>query len=206
MDEAPGRTVVRCDWAGSLLMTRYHDDEWGAPVFDDQRLFEFLSLEGAQAGLSWETILKKREGYRAAFDNFAIPAVAAYGPENVERLLANAGIVRNRAKIRSTVNNARATLAIQHEYSSFSRFLWRFVGQRPKVNRWRVLSEIPTTTAESDEMSKALKRAGFSFVGSTICYAFMQATGMVNDHTVDCFRYEPLARLAASMGGPEPAQ
>ena len=205
MEEEPGTTMTRCAWAGSPLMTRYHDDEWGAPVFDDQRLFEFLCLEGAQAGLSWETILKKRDHYRAAFDNFDIPLVAAYGPQNVEQLLANPGIVRNRAKIHAVIQNARATLALQEEYGSLSRFLWQFVGQRPSVNQWRALAEIPAHTTLSDEMSKALKRRGFSFVGSTICYAFMQATGMVNDHTVDCFRYQPLAQLAASLPGSEPA-
>lgn len=199
MDDTPERMVVRCAWAGSPLMTGYHDNEWGAPVFDDQRLFEFLSLEGAQAGLSWETILKKRDHYRAAFENFDIPVVASYSPEKVEQLLANPGIVRNRAKIQSVIHNARAALALQQEYGSFSRFLWQFVGQRPMVNQWRALAEIPATTAQSDEMSKALKRLGFSFVGSTICYAFMQATGMVNDHTIDCFRYEPLAELAATI-------
>ena len=198
MEKTQGRTVVRCAWAGSPLMTRYHDEEWGAPVFDDQRLFEFLSLEGAQAGLSWETILKKRDGYRSAFDRFDIPVVASYGPEKVEQLLADPGIVRNRAKIQSVIHNARAALALQQEYGGLSRFLWQFVGERPRVNQWRALSEIPAKTAESDEMSKALKRAGCSFVGSTICYAFMQATGMVNDHTIDCFRYEPLVQLAAS--------
>ena len=180
-------------------MTRYHDEEWGMPVFDDQRLFEFLSLEGAQAGLSWETILKKREHYRAAFANFNINLIASYGAETVESLLTDPGIVRNRAKIHSVIHNARAVLAIQQEYGSFSRYIWQFVGERPRVNQWRALSEIPAKTAQSDVMSKALKRRGLSFIGSTICYAFMQATGMVNDHTVDCFRYEPLAQLAASI-------
>jgi DNA-3-methyladenine glycosylase I len=206
MDEMPGRALVRCAWAHSPLAIGYHDEEWGVPDFDDQRLFEFLSLEGAQAGLSWETILKKRQHYRAAFANFQIPVVASYGPQEVEQLLGDPGIVRNRAKIHSVIHNAQAVLAIQQEYGSFCRFIWQFVGQSPKINQWRTLSELPATTVQSDEMSKALKRRGFSFIGSTICYAFMQATGMVNDHTIDCFRYEPLARLAASTNGPEPAQ
>lgn len=203
MEGTPESALVRCAWAGSAAAQRYHDEEWGAPVFDDQWLFEFLSLEGAQAGLSWETILKKRERYRAVFADFAIPVVASYGPQDVERLLADPGIVRNRAKISSVIHNAQAVLALQQEYGSFSRFLWQFVGYQPRINQRRALSEVPATTAQSDAMSKALKRRGFSFIGSTICYAFMQATGMVNDHTVDCFRYEPLVLVAASLGGSE---
>lgn len=206
MEEAPEKPAVRCAWAGSAVSRLYHDEEWGTPVFDDQRLFEFLSLEGAQAGLSWETILKKRLRYRLVFDDFDVRTVAAYGPQKVDQLLADPGIVRNRAKIQSAIHNAQAVLAIQQEYGGFYQFIWQFVGHRPMINQWRASSEIPAKTAQSDEMSKALKRRGFSFTGSTICYAFMQATGMVNDHTIDCFRYKPLALLAASIGGPEPAQ
>lgn len=206
MDETPEKAVVRCAWAGSAISRLYHDEEWGAPVFDDQRLFEFLSLEGAQAGLSWETILKKRPRYRVMFEDFDMRTVASFGPQKVDQLLADPGIVRNRAKIQSVIHNAQAVLAIQQEYGSFYQFIWQFVGHRPKINQWRALSEIPAKTAQSDEMSKALKQRGFSFIGSTICYAFMQATGMVNDHTIDCFRYKPLALLAASNGGSESDQ
>ncbi|HEX6542916.1 MAG TPA: DNA-3-methyladenine glycosylase I, partial [Ktedonobacterales bacterium] len=205
MESVPGpereleRALVRCAWAGSPRAIPYHDEEWGVPVFDDQMLFEFLSLEGAQAGLSWETILKKREHYRRVFDHFDLHAIASYGPQKVEQLMADPGIVRNRAKIQSIMRNAQAVLALQQEYGSFAQFIWQFVGHRPRINQWHTLSELPATTAESDAMSKALKQRGFGFVGSTICYAFMQATGMVNDHTVDCFRYEPLTLLAASL-------
>ena len=163
------------------------------PAFDDQQLFELLSLEGAQAGLSWETILAKREHYRSVFDHFDVRAIAAYSPQKAADLLADPGIVRNRAKIASVIRNAQAVLTLQQEYGNFSRFTWQFVGYSPKVNQRRTLSELPARTAESDAMSKALRRQGFSFVGPTICYAFMQATGMVNDHTIDCFRYEPLS-------------
>jgi DNA-3-methyladenine glycosylase I len=182
-------TINRCAWARSPLSMRYHDEEWGVPVHDDRRLFEFLVLEGAQAGLSWETILKKRDNYRAAFEGFDPARVARYGPVEVARLLADPGIVRNRAKIAAAIQNARAFLAIQQEFGSFDAYIWRFVGGRPIRNAWHALSEIPARTAESDAMSKDLKRRGFAFVGSTICYAHMQATGMVNDHTTDCFRY-----------------
>jgi DNA-3-methyladenine glycosylase I len=206
MEEVADKEVVRCAWVGSALARHYHDEEWGVPVFDDQRLFEFLSLEGAQAGLSWETILKKRLHYRLVFEDFDVRAVALFGPQKVDQLLADPGIVRNRAKIQSVIHNAQAVLAIQQEYGSFGQFIWQFVGHRPKVNQWRALTELPAKTAQSDAMSKALKRQGFSFIGSTICYAFMQATGMVNDHTIDCFRYEPLALLAASTGGLDPDQ
>jgi DNA-3-methyladenine glycosylase I len=168
----------------------YHDLEWGVPVHDDRILFEFLTLEGAQAGLSWETILKKREAYREAFAGFDPAAVAEFGPAQVDRLLANPGIVRNRLKIRSTVGNARAFLAVQHEFGSFDAYMWRFVGGRPRVNRWRTLRQVPARTSDSDALSRDLLARGFKFVGSTICYAFMQAVGVVNDHTVDCFRYE----------------
>jgi len=183
----------RCAWAGDdPLYVAYHDREWGVPVHDDRRLFEFLILEGAQAGLSWITILKKRENYRRAFDDFDAERIASYGEAKVRKLLADSGIVRNRLKIRAAIGNARAYLAVREEFGSFDRFIWQFVGGRPKTNAWKRLAEIPATTAESDAMSKELKRRGFQFVGSTICYAFMQAVGMVNDHTVDCFRYREL--------------
>jgi DNA-3-methyladenine glycosylase I len=195
---SPASALVRCAWAGSPRALRYHDEEWGVPVFDDQQLFEFLSLEGAQAGLSWETILQKREHYRSVFDHFDVRAIATYSPQKVELLLADPGIVRNRAKIASVIRNAQAVLALQRDYGSFSRFIWQFVEYRPRINQWRTMSELPAKTVESDAMSKALKRQGLNFVGSTICYAFMQATGMVNDHTIDCFRYRPLTLMAAS--------
>ena len=181
---------TRCEWAGDdPLYRQYHDREWGVPEHDDRALFELLILEGAQAGLSWITILRKRESYRRAFDGFDPERVARYGEEKVRALLADPGIVRNRLKIRSAVSNARAFLAIREERGSFDRFLWEFVGGEPIRNAWRSLSEVPATTAESDALSRELKRRGFKFVGSTICYAFMQAAGLVNDHTVDCFRY-----------------
>jgi DNA-3-methyladenine glycosylase I len=184
----------RCAWAGTdPLYIAYHDQEWGAPVHDDRLLFEFLILEGAQAGLSWAAILKKRGNYRRAFDNFEPARVARYGPRQVKRLLADAGIVRNRLKVEGAVKNARAFLAIQEEFGSFDAYLWPFVDGQPRQNSWRSLKEIPASTPESDALSKALKRRGFTFVGSTICYAFMQAVGLVNDHVVDCFRYSELA-------------
>jgi DNA-3-methyladenine glycosylase I len=183
----------RCAWARSELAIRYHDEEWGVPARDDRTLFEFLVLEGAQAGLSWETILRKRERYRQVFDGFDPDIVAGYGPEQVEVLLADPGIVRNRAKIAATITNARAALAVRDECGSLAAYLWRFVDGQPRVNAWRTLAEVPARTAEADAMSKDLKRRGFAFVGSTICYAFMQAVGMVNDHTTDCFRYAELA-------------
>ncbi len=170
-------------------MIRYHDEEWGRPVHDDRRLFEFLILEGAQAGLSWETILKKREAYRKAFDRFDPKVVAKYGKGKVRELLRNAGIVRNRLKIEGAIRNANAFLAVRDEFGSFDAYIWQFVGGQPLVNAWRSLRQLPATTPESDAMSKDLKRRGFTFVGSTICYAFMQAVGMVNDHMVHCFRY-----------------
>lgn len=183
----------RCSWAGDdPLYVEYHDREWGVPVHDDRTLFEFLILEGAQAGLSWITILKKRENYREAFDGFDPRRVARYGEARVEELLGNAGIVRNRLKVQSTVTNARAFLTVVKEFGSFDHFVWRFVGGEPKVNAWKRPSDIPTSAPESDAMSKELKRRGFKFVGSTICYAYMQAVGMVNDHTTDCFRYREL--------------
>ncbi|HXH24841.1 MAG TPA: DNA-3-methyladenine glycosylase I [Vicinamibacterales bacterium] len=177
----------RCGWARTPLSIAYHDAEWGMPVHDDRVLFEFLVLEGAQAGLSWETILKKREAYRAAFANFDPAKVARFTPARIERLLADPGIVRNRLKIESAVSNARAFLAVQREFGSFDAYVWQFVGGRPRVNAWRSPREIPTRTPESDALSRDLQRRGFRFVGSTICYAFMQAVGMVDDHLADCF-------------------
>lgn len=184
----------RCPWVGNdPFMSAYHDAEWGVPVHDDRRLFEFLTLEGAQAGLSWRTILQKRPAYRAAFDNFDPATVAAYGPDKTAALLANPGIVRNRAKIAAAIGNARALIQVQAEYGSFDRYIWQFVGGRPHQNAWRTLADFPAQTPESQAMSRALLKRGFKFVGPTICYAFMQAVGMVNDHTVDCFRYAELA-------------
>lgn len=180
---------VRCAWATTELSIRYHDEEWGIPVHDDRVLFEFLILEGAQAGLSWNTILNKRENYRRAFAGFDPKRVARFDPAKTKKLLADPGIVRNRLKISSTVDNAKAFLQVQKEFGSFDRYIWQFVGGSPKVNQWKSLRQLPARTAESDAMSKDLKRRGFRFVGSTIWYAFMQATGMVNDHLVSCFRY-----------------
>jgi DNA-3-methyladenine glycosylase I len=191
----------RCEWAASALMARYHDSEWGVPVHNDRRLFEFLILEGAQAGLSWETVLKKRHAYRKAFDNFDVKKIARYTSSKAKRLLGNPGIIRNRLKIKAATQNARAYLAVQKEFGSFSRYIWQFVGGQPKKNAWRSLKQIPARTAESDAMSRDLKRRGFTFVGSTICYAFMQAVGMVNDHTVGCFRYRSLV-TPGSAGSP----
>ena len=188
----------RCEWAGTdPLMVEYHDRDWGTPVHDDRTLFEFLILEGAQAGLSWSTVLKKRERYRQVFDNFDAAKVAGYTEKKTAKLLADPGIIRNRLKVASAVRNARAFLAVQEELGSFDAFIWQFVGGSPIVNRWRSLKQIPAQTAESDAMSRELKRRGFNFVGSTICYAFMQAVGMVNDHTVDCFRYQELVRTSS---------
>jgi DNA-3-methyladenine glycosylase I len=180
---------TRCSWARSPLGIAYHDAEWGLPVHDDQILFEFLTLEGAQAGLSWETILKKRESYRKAFIGFDPARVARFTPARVERLLQNPGIVRNRLKVAGTVRNAKAFLAVQREFGTFDAYLWRFTGGAPRVNHWRTLRQVPARTSESDALSRDLVVRGFTFVGSTICYAFMQAVGMVNDHTVDCFRH-----------------
>lgn len=187
-------SVNRCGWAGSDPLYRsYHDLEWGVPVHDDRLLFEFLTLEGAQAGLSWITILRKREAYRRAFAGFDPQAVARFGAAEEERLMADAGIVRNRLKISSTLGNARAYLAVQEEFGSFDAYLWRFVDGTAVQNAWRTLSEVPATSDVSDRLSRDLKKRGFRFVGSTICYALMQAVGMVNDHTVDCFRWAELA-------------
>jgi DNA-3-methyladenine glycosylase I len=183
------RPVVRCEWAQSELMIRYHDEEWGVPAHDDRTLFEFLILEGAQAGLSWETILNKRENYRAAFDGFDAESVARYDKRKIAQLLKNPGIVRNRLKVASAVRNAQAVLRVQEEFGSFDRYVWQFVDGRPRVNLWKSQRQVPPRTAQSDAMSKALKKRGFNFVGSTICYAFMQAVGMVDDHLVQCFRH-----------------
>ncbi len=186
----PPETAVRCAWARSPEMIEYHDREWGVPVHDDIRFFEFLTLEGAQAGLSWETILRKRDAYREAFANFDPAKVARFTPARIEKLLANDGIVRNRLKIESTVRNAKAFLAVQKEFGSFDAYVWRFVDGGPLVNRRTSMKDVPAQTPESDALSRDLKTRGFNFVGSTICYAFMQATGLVNDHVVDCFRFQ----------------
>ncbi len=183
----------RCEWCGTdPLMVQYHDEEWGLPVHDDQLLFAKLILDGAQAGLSWSTILKKRENYWAAFDNFDAEKIAQYNDAKFEELMNNPGIIRNRLKIQSAIKNARGFLKIQAEFGSFSEYLWQFVDGKPIVNGWTSMSQLPAKTAESEAMSKALKKRGFNFVGPTICYAFMQAVGMVNDHTVDCFRFEEI--------------
>lgn len=181
---------IRCAWAQTELMMRYHDEEWGVPVHDDRTLFEFLILEGAQAGLSWETILNKRENYRAAFDDFDAQRIALYDRRKIGQLLKNPGIVRNRLKIASAVRNAQAMLRVQQEFGSFDRYIWQFVEGRPRMNSWKTRQRVPASTPQSDAMSKALKKRGFNFVGSTICYAFMQAVGMVNDHVTQCFRYK----------------
>ncbi|MGA3172590.1 MAG: DNA-3-methyladenine glycosylase I [Chthoniobacteraceae bacterium] len=180
---------TRCPWSlGDPLMTKYHDEEWGVPVHDDLVLFEFLILEGAQAGLSWLTILKRREGYREAFAGFDPQVIARFGPRQVRLLMVNPAIIRNRLKIEGTIKNAKAFLAVREEFGGFAPYLWSFVNGRPIVNRPRAGDQVPATSPESDAMSKALKKRGFTFVGSTICYAFMQATGMVNDHVRGCFR------------------
>jgi DNA-3-methyladenine glycosylase I len=184
------RQPVRCAWANNELAIRYHDEEWGRPVHDDRMLFEFLILEGAQAGLSWNTILAKRDNYRKAFDGFDPQRVAEYNRRKIQQLLRDPGIVRNKLKIASAVENAKAFLRVQQEFGSFDRYIWQFVGGKPLVNKRKTLKQIPAKTAESDAMSKDLKRRGFNFVGSTICYAFMQAVGMVNDHVVSCHRYK----------------
>lgn len=185
----------RCTWCGDdPLYVSYHDEEWGVPVHDDRRLFEFLVLEGAQAGLSWLTVLKKRENYRKAFDNFEIESVAKYGHQEIDRLLFDPGIIRNRLKIESAIKNAQGVLAIQEEYGTFDAYLWGYVNGNPIQNSWASMAELPSKSAESDQMSKDLKKRGFNFVGSTICYSLMQAVGMVNDHLVDCFRYTEIAK------------
>jgi DNA-3-methyladenine glycosylase I len=187
---------VRCGWAKNELSIRYHDEEWGVPVHDDGTLFEFLILEGAQAGLSWDTILQKRENYRAAFAGFDPKVVASFDQRKQEKLLLNPGIVRNRLKVSAAVDNAKAFLAVQKEFGSFDAYIWRFVGGKPLKNARETMKSVPAVTPESDAMSKDLKKRGFRFVGSTICYAFMQATGMVNDHLVECFRYKALGKTA----------
>ena len=195
MSETP--EVKRCAWALSTQQyLDYHDKEWGAPVHDDRKLFEMLILEGVQAGLSWALILKKRAGYLQAFDGFDAHKIARYDDRKVQELLANPDIVRNRLKIQAAIQNAHAFLALQSQYGSFDAFAWQFVGGQPMQNAWRTLQEIPASTRESDAMSKELKRQGFTFVGTTICYAFMQSVGMVNDHTVDCFRWQEVQTLA----------
>lgn len=186
----------RCEWVGSdPLYIAYHDTEWGVPLHDDRKLFEFLILEGMQAGLSWLTILKKRENFRRAFDDFDPEKIARYDHRKVQALLSDAGIIRNRLKIQAAIQNARAFLEVQEKFGSFDAYMWQFVDGKPRVNAWRTLAEIPTRTPESDAMSKELKKRGFKFVGSTICYAHMQAVGMVNDHTVDCFRYREIIEM-----------
>lgn len=186
----------RCEWVGEdPLYIRYHDEEWGVPVHDDRVLFEFLILEGAQAGLSWLTILKKRENYRKAYHNFDVKKIARYTDKDRARLLADAGIVRNRLKVDASIRNAKGTLAIQEEFGSLDAYLWEYVDGKPIQNAWKSMAELPVKTEISDRMSKDLKKREFNFVGSTICYAFMQAVGMVNDHTIDCFRYEEVKKL-----------
>lgn len=185
--------MARCAWATNDLSIAYHDEEWGVPLHDDQRLFEFLILEGAQAGLSWDTILKKRDHYRTVFDRFDPQVVAKYDERKVARLLNDPGIVRNRLKVRSAIQNANAFLAVQREMGGFDAYIWQFSGGTPKQNHFRSHHDVPSVTPEAEAMSKDLKRRGFNFVGPTICYAFMQATGMVNDHTLDCFRHAELS-------------
>ena len=186
----------RCEWARTADLIDYHDREWGVPIHDDRTLFEFLVLEGAQAGLSWETVLKKRASYRAAFDHFNPAAIAAYRQSKVRELLANQNIIRNRLKIEAAIGNAKSLLALQKEFGSFDEYVWRFVGGLPKQNRWRGLQDVPAETPESKALSKELRRYGFKFVGPTICYAFMQAVGMVNDHLLYCFRHDQVASLS----------
>ena len=187
---------IRCEWAKSNpLELEYHDQEWGVPIVDDDRLlFEFLILEGAQAGLSWSTILNKREGYRKAFDNFDVKKIAKYSSARIEKLLKNEQIVRNKLKINATVNNAKCYMVIQKEYGSFSNYIWAFVNNKPIQNKWKTLKQIPASTDLSDKISKDLKKRGFKFIGATIIYAFMQAVGMVNDHTTTCFRYKTVTK------------
>jgi len=199
------RELTRCRWAADEpLLREYHDREWGVPEHDDRRLFEFLLLDGAQAGLSWLTILKKRENYRKAFHAFDPGRVARYGSRDVQRLLGDRGIVRNRLKIASTIGNARAFLEVQEEFGSFDGYVWRFVDGAPRKHRWRTMAQIPASTRDSDAMSRDLRGRGFSFVGSTICYAFMQAAGLVNDHVMGCFRYEAVARPSNAGLGESP--
>ncbi len=193
----------RCPWATTPLLIAYHDQEWGVPIHDDRSLFEFLILEGMQAGLSWEIILKKRDSYRAAFDNFDEGAIAAYDERKIQALLANQRIIRNRLKIEAAIQNAKSVLAVKGEYGSFENFIWRFVDGRPKQNDRRTVKEIPAQTTDSIALSKELRRYGFKFVGPTICYAFMQAVGMVNDHLVYCFRHEAVKSVGLCPGPKE---
>lgn len=189
------KTKIRCAWGTEdPLYVEYHDQEWGVPVHDDQKLFEFLVLEGVQAGLSWLTILKKRENFRKAFDHFDSRRIAQYEEKKIQQLLSDKGIIRNRRKIEAFIQNARAFLDAQKEFGSFDAYIWQFVDRKPKQNAWKTLKDIPSQTQESKAMSKDLIERGFKFVGSTICYAFMQAVGMVNDHTMDCFRYQELSK------------
>lgn len=192
--------VCRCAWVDESKpdYVAYHDEEWGIPVYDDRKLFEFVVLESAQAGLSWYTILRKREGYRLAFDDFDAEKIARYDAQKVQALLANPNIIRNRLKVQATITNAQRFLEIQAQMGSFATYVWQFVGGKPRVNAWRTLAECPATTPESDAMAKDLKKRGFKFMGSTVCYAFMQATGMVNDHLLDCFRRETLLAMQAT--------
>jgi DNA-3-methyladenine glycosylase I len=192
--KSPEPGVIRCPWASNALNIPYHDQEWGVPLHDDRKLFELLILEGAQAGLSWDTVLQKRARYRIVFDGFDAEKIARYDKNKVRQLMADAGIIRNRLKIDSTISNARSFLKIQEEFRTFDSYIWRFVDGRPKQNAWKALKQVPARTADSDAMSKDLKARGFRFVGSTICYAFMQATGMVNDHVVNCFRHQDLRK------------
>jgi DNA-3-methyladenine glycosylase I len=187
-----GARIARCHWATSELNIPYHDEEWGVPLHDDRAFFELLILEGAQAGLSWDTVLKKRARYREVFDGFAVEKVARYDKKKVQELLKDAGIIRNRLKIAATISNALAFLKVQEEFGSFNAYIWRFVGGKPKQNAWKTHKRLPAKTPESDAMSKDLQERGFRFVGSTICYAFMQATGMVNDHLVECYRHNEI--------------
>lgn len=202
MSTVASKTTGRCDWGerGGELLIRYHDTEWGVPVYDDRKQFEFLILEGAQAGLSWLTVLRKRKAYRTAFADFDPVEVARFSETRIERLLRNPGIIRNRLKIAAAVSNARAFLEIQKEFGSFNTYIWKFVDGKPRQNRWKTMSDLPTTSAQSDALSRDLQKRGFKFVGSTIVYAHMQATGMVNDHAVDCFRYRECAALARDGG------
>ncbi len=185
-----------CSWpSNNPLMIKYHDEEWGVPVHDDRKLFEFMVLDAFQAGLSWTTILNKRENFRKAFDNFEPQVIAEYSEAKIENLLQDAGIIRNKLKVRAAVTNAGAFLEVQKEFGTFDKYIWQFTGGKPLVNKWKSLNDIPAGTEESDAMSKDLKKRGFKFAGSTICYAFMQAAGIVNDHMVDCFRYEELSKM-----------
>ena len=195
MEVPRSEAVIRCGWASNDLARDYHDHEWGVPLHEDRALFELLILEGAQAGLSWNTILRKRDNYRVASDRFDAKKIARYDRRKIRALLGDEGIVRNRLKISAAVQNAKAFLAVQNELGSFDRYIWQFVGGKPRANAWKTIAKLPSRSAESDAMSQDLKKRGFKFVGTTICYAFMQATGMVNDHVVECFRYRQVTRM-----------